>query len=119
MNSCDVLSVPPSSGQRNACRCMAGLNGFRKRDVEYIGYGKVTVLELIDIFDAGNIAELDVQIKHVSVELAGNANEDPVGYGMSNNGRLVLDLLRVNAGLKAWLAELDASPKRFEGKEQG
>lgn len=38
---------------------------------------------------------------------------------MSNNGRLVIDLLRENARLKARLVELDARPKRLEGKEQG
>jgi hypothetical protein len=36
---------------------------------------------------------------------------------MSNNGRLVLDLLLENARLKARLAELDVRPKRLEGKE--
>ena len=42
--------------------------------MESIADRSISQLELIDTFDPENIAELDVQIKHVGVELAGNAN---------------------------------------------
>lgn len=50
---------------------------------------------------------------------AGTAREDTAGYGMTDNDRLVLDLARENAGLKARLADLDARLKRLEGRDGG
>jgi len=47
---------------------------FSQNEVESIADRSISQLELIDTFDPENIAELDVQIKHVGVELAGNAN---------------------------------------------
>ena len=47
---------------------------FSQNEVESIADRSLSQLDLIDTFDAENIADLGVQIKHVGVELAGNAN---------------------------------------------
>ncbi len=47
---------------------------FSQNEVESIADRSLSQLDLIDTFDAESIADLNVQIKHVGVELAGNAN---------------------------------------------
>ncbi len=47
---------------------------FSQNEVESIADRSLSQLELIDAFDAEQIAELNVQIKHVGVQLSGNAN---------------------------------------------
>ena len=47
---------------------------FSQNEVESIADRSLSQLELIDNFEVVRIAELNVQLKHVGVELAGNAN---------------------------------------------
>ncbi len=47
---------------------------FSQNEVESIADRSLSQLELIDAFDAERIGELNVQIKHVGVQLSGNAN---------------------------------------------
>lgn len=47
---------------------------FSQNEVESIADRSLSQLELIDTFDAESIADLNVRIKHVGVELTGNAN---------------------------------------------
>lgn len=47
---------------------------FSQNEVESIADRSLSQLELLDTFDAERIADLTVQIKHVGVQLSGNAN---------------------------------------------